>query len=213
MTMMTDELRARLRAVAERYLADTNGCHRLDHTLRVVANARQLMAHYPEIDHPVAEASAWLHDIGRGLERAEGVSHATISARLAEGILQAEGFTPVQVRLAQEAIADHRFSAGRIPASLEGKILQDADRLDALGAIGIARTFTESPYRELYHPTDPFAQQRTPDDDRYTLDHFFTKLLKLPATMHTPEARAIADRRLRLMQEFLAQLAEELRID
>lgn len=210
---MNDTVRTRLRCVAEEYLADSGGSHRLDHTVRVVTNARRLMASYDAIDHDVLEAAAWLHDIGRASERAEGISHAIISARLAEGILPAMGFSLAQTSLALEAIADHRFSTGRLPASLEGKILQDADRLDALGAIGIARTFAEGYQRELYHPADPFAQQRVPDDLHYTLDHFYIKLLKLPATLHTPEAKALAAQRLQFMHDFLHELAHELSAD
>ena len=207
------QLRARLRAIAEEYFADNDGSHRLDHTLRVVANTRSLMAHYTEIDHAVLEASAWLHDIGRGREQSEGISHAIISSRSCADILAAEGFSPAQIQLARQVIAEHRFSSGQIPQSPEGKLLQDADRLDALGAIGIARTFMMGRQRALYHPDDPFARQRTLDDNCYTLDHFYTKLLKLPATMHTPEGRTLAELRLQYMQGFLHELARELSME
>lgn len=210
---MHTEFRARLRAVAEQYLHDANGCHRTDHTVRVVANALTLARAYPEVDDEALEMAAWLHDVGRGLERAEGLSHAKLSARIAKPLLIAEGFAPARVQLIVTAIADHRFSSGRIPVSLEGKLLQDADRLDALGAIGIARTFAEGMTRTLYHPDDPFVTRRTPDDDRYTLDHFFAKLLQLPQTLHTPEARALADLRVQYMHGFLRQLAQELAVE
>lgn len=207
---MDKSLRSRLSAIAAEYLGDTPGCHRMDHTLRVVANARRLSHAYPEADAELVETAAWLHDIGRKYERQERISHAVISAREAEKLLPALGFSPERAQVILEAIADHRFSSGRVPASLEGRLLQDADRIDALGAIGIARTFAYAHERELYHPTDPFAETRTLDDGQFVLDHFYVKLLKLTETLHTTEARALATERTEFMQEFLRQIRCEL---
>jgi uncharacterized protein len=203
-------LRARLIAIAEKYLTDHQGGHGLDHTRRVVWTALQLAAAYPEADLPALEAAAWLHDIGRPRERLTGIPHEAASVAAAEPLLPGLGFAPERARQVLAAIAAHRFTTGLVPNTLEGKLLQDADRLDALGAIGIARTFANDPDRELYHPEDPFAEHRSPDDDRYTLDHFYTKLLQLPATLHTPEARELAERRVAFMEYFLQELREEL---
>lgn len=197
--------RTQLRDIAGDYLRDAGGSHQLDHTLRVVKSAMALATYYPDIDRDVLEAAAWLHDVGRGQR-----NHAEASARIAAERLPALGFSPERAGLAVGAIADHRFSAGRIPASQEGKILQDADRLDALGAIGIARAFTFEGSRGLYDPDDPFAEQRAPDDSRYTVDHFYAKLLRLPETLHTPEARQMAQRRTEFMRIFLRELADEI---
>jgi uncharacterized protein len=199
-----------LQQIAMQALAEARGCHRVDHTDRVVANALRLAEAYPAADRDALEAAAWLHDIGRAREREAGRSHAVLSAEMAAEVLPALGFDTARTALICAAIADHRFSTGRVPASLEGCLLQDADRLDALGAIGIARTFAEGYDRELYHRDDPFAAARTPDDDHNTLDHFFVKLLRLPGTLHTPEARAEAARRLETMLAFLRALANEL---
>jgi uncharacterized protein len=205
-----DTLRARLRAVTETYLRDSAGCHRLDHTLRVVENARRLAAAYRDVDVDALEAAAWLHDVGRGLQRKQGINHAEASAAIAADRLPQLGFSADRVALIVQAIADHRFSAGRTPSSLEGNILQDADRLDALGAIGIARTFSFEISRELYDTDDPFAEHRPADDTRYTLDHFFVKLLQLPETLHTPEGMTEARRRVKFLHAFLREMAEEL---
>lgn len=202
---MNTSLQVQLHEIAGEFLRDTDGCHQLDHTQRVVENALALADYYPEVDRDALGAAAWLHDVGRG-ER----NHAEASARIAAERLPALGFSPERAALAVGAIADHRFSAGRIPASQEGKILQDADRLDALGAIGIARAFSFEASRELYDPTDPFAERRAPDDGRYTLDHFYAKLLRLPETLHTPEARKMAQRRVGFMRIFLYELADEI---
>jgi len=197
--------RLELRDMAGDYLRGAGGSHQLDHTMRVVENALALAACYPDIDRELLEAAAWLHDVGRGRS-----NHAEASARIASERLPALGFSPERVRLAAEVIADHRFSAGRIPATQEGKILQDADRLDALGAIGIVRAFTFDIGREFYNADDPFAEWRAPDDSRYTLDHFYAKLLRLPETLHTPEARKMAQRRAGFMRIFLYQLSDEI---
>jgi len=194
-----------LHDIANAYLHDSAGCHRLDHTIRVMENTLALAAHYPEVDRDALEAAAWLHDVGRG----QG-NHAEASAQIATERLPTLGFSPARVGLAVEAIADHRFSAGRIPATLEGKVLQDADRLDALGAIGLTRVFAYDPSRELYDTGDPFAERRALDDNRYTLDHFYAKLLRLPETLHTPEARQMAQRRVGFMRLFLREFAGEI---
>lgn len=208
---MQDTQRSLLRQSVDDALSSlASSAHRIDHTFRVVGIACWLAGHYQDIDHDVVEAAAWLHDVGRAREHAEGISHAVLSAQMAETILPALHFTAAQVRLACDAIADHRFSAKRLPASLEGQILQDADRLDALGAIGIARTFAEGGGgRALYCHADPLGTTRPFDDDTFTFDHFFTKLLKLPETLHTEEARGLASQRLRFMEGFIGELVNE----
>lgn len=204
--------RAQLRGIMQRYQADVGACHGADHSHRVVANALQLATESPGIDIDVLEAAAWLHDIGRGVPRKRGASHADRSAQLAVDILPALGFSRQQTQLVCTTIAEHRYTSGVIPASMEGKLLQDADRLDALGAIGIARTFCEGRDRALYHPTAPFPDGRILDDDRFTLDHFFTKLLTLHKTLHTGQAQLLALRRREFLLSFLCEMADELGI-
>ncbi len=96
--------------------------------------------------------------------------------------------------------------------TLEGKILQDADRLDALGAIGIARVFATggSLKRPFYNIDDPFCKRRIPDDHTWTVDHFFQKLLKLESLMNTKSGKAEAKKRTRILREFLNQLKHEI---
>ncbi len=111
-----------------------------------------------------------------------------------------------------EAIHDHSFSAGRTPRSLLGECLQDADRLEALGAIGLYRTIATgvSMGAQLFHATDPWAQQRELDDKRYSIDHFFTKLLKLPETFRTESGRKEALIRAGYLRGFVEQLKSEI---
>ena len=109
------------------------------------------------------------------------------------------------------AIEAHSFSANIETKSIEAKIVQDADRLDAIGAIGIARCFAVSGAlgRPLLHPQDPLCEERNPDDAQYAVDHFYVKLFKLPDTMKTKSARIIATKRIDFMREYLKTLKAE----
>jgi uncharacterized protein len=110
------------------------------------------------------------------------------------------------------AIEAHSYSAGITPRTAEARVVQDADRLDSLGAIGIARCLLVGGRldRPLCDAEDPFCEQRPADDSRYTIDHFYAKLLKLPATMQTTAGRAEAERRAALMRDYLDQLRREI---
>jgi uncharacterized protein len=112
------------------------------------------------------------------------------------------------------AVEVHRFSKGITPVTLEARILQDADRLDAIGAIGIARVFMTGGTleRALYNPRDPFCKNREPDDKKWNLDHFYNKLLKLESGMHTKTARELAGRRSEVLKRYLRDLEEEIGI-
>jgi uncharacterized protein len=111
-----------------------------------------------------------------------------------------------------EAIHDHSFSSGRSPRSLLGECLQDADRLEALGAIGLYRTIATgvSMGAKLFHPTDPWAESRELDDRSFSIDHFFTKLLKLPASFRTKAGQKEALLRAGYLQGFVEQLKKEI---
>jgi len=111
-----------------------------------------------------------------------------------------------------DAISDHSFSQKKIPKTIEGKILQDSDRLDALGAIGIARLFATSGNlkRPFYNIDDPFCNKRIPDDQTWTIDHFYQKLLKLESLMNTQSGKVEAKRRTKILEGFLKQLKQEV---
>ena len=110
------------------------------------------------------------------------------------------------------AIAAHSFSAKIAPQTIEARVVQDADRLDAVGAIGIARCLMLGGQmgRTLYDVDDPFAERRTPDDRVSSIDHFYTKLLTLAATMQTTSGRSEAERRTSFMRDYLDQLRREV---
>ncbi|MDB4936377.1 MAG: metal-dependent phosphohydrolase [Labilithrix sp.] len=110
------------------------------------------------------------------------------------------------------AIRDHSFSKGVLPDAVESRLLQDADRLDAIGAIGLARMWATCAdmKRPFYSPDDPFCVTRAPDDKLWGLDHVFKKLLAIPARLHTQTARKLAEQRVAFMKTYLEQLGAEL---
>ena len=140
-------------------------------------------------------------------------SSTSDSAEMAENILQNYGYPQNIIDSISYCIRVHSYSKQLVPASLEGRILQDADSLDALGAIDIARTFSGSgsEKRAFYRADDPFCRSsREPDDSQWTLDHFQAKLLKLKDLMHTKTAKKIAQQRTRFMLLFIRQLQKEI---
>lgn len=113
------------------------------------------------------------------------------------------------------AIEAHSFSAKIAPTTPEAKIVQDADRLEALGAIGLARVFAVSGALgvALFDADDPFADRRPLNDKQFALDHFQTKLLKLPLTMQTERGKYLAQRNADFLVSYMAKLSAELKGD
>lgn len=190
--------------------------HDLEHIMRVYRNA-EFIGKREGADMEILLAAALLHDIvvyPKG--SAKTTKSADDSADLAEKILHGYGWPKEKIERTSYCIRTHSYSKNLFPTTLEGKILQDADRLDALGSIGIARTFSVggSENRAFYNPDDPFWKSgRDPDDRQWTLDHFQAKLLKLRDSMHTQTARAEAHRRTLLMEQFIAELEREIRYE
>ena len=192
-------------------VGSTDAGHDVAHTDRVWANA-QIIAD-ADCDMTVLMAACYFHDlITLPKDHADRAQASRLSAEAAEPILADLGLTNAQVDAACHAILAHSFSAGIPPESLEAKILQDADRIEALGAIGIARCFTTSGSMGggLFHGLDPFGRDRELDDKAYAVDHFKIKLLTLPDTMQTQAGRDLAAERAAVMRGFLDQLAVEL---
>ena len=186
--------------------------HDLEHIQRVVLSARRL-AMQENAKLEVVLPAAWLHDcviVPKDSPLRKQASRLAADAAISH--LRADGYPEEPLEAIHHAILTHSFSAGIPPETLEAKIVQDADRLDAIGSIGIARCLMlgGSMGRRLYHPQDPFAAQRDLDDLTYTIDHFFVKLFKLPAQMHTQAAREEAEKRVGVMRQFLEQLGHEL---
>lgn len=211
-----DHWRAPLAALAASAAGATgnDGAHDASHLERVWRNAQALLAHHPEADALVVMAACFLHDLvnlpKNDPERAQASRR---SALLARTELTRLGFPAQRLDAVAHAIEAHSFSAAIVPTTLEAKIVQDADRLDALGAVGLARMFYVAGCmgRALAHATDPLAETRALDDQAWSLDHIVVKLAKLPAMMQLDAGRALAEARLARLLAFRDEFAAEWR--
>ena len=164
----------------------------------------------------IAGMAALLHDLGR-LSHEQDLHHADASVSEARELCQRHRIAPEMQEAILHAIIAHSFSRGVQPRTLEARIVRDADRLDGLGAIGIMRwaitgVVRRTPETLCYHPDDPFAERHVPDDGRYMLDHFFSKLLKLSEGMTTATGRELAEQRTAFMRTYLNELRRELAV-
>ncbi len=204
------DLRSRLRGIVAQQM-ETDPAHDLAHLDRVWVNAQAIAD--AKTDMQVLLASSYLHDLVN-LPKDDPERHLASrrSAEASDPVLRELAFDPVRIPAVQHAIAAHSFSADIAPETQEACILRDADRLDALGAIGIARNFSVSGAlgRTLYDAADPFAANRPLDDLHYSLDHWKVKLLSLSEDMLTQTGRQIAIRRTTRMIRFLEEFAEEI---
>jgi len=186
--------------------------HGLVHLKRVVAAAVALAAaEGARMD--VVLPAAWLHDCVHVAKDSPDRKRASrLAAAHASEFLERAGYPADCLPGIRHAIEAHSYSAGIPPTTVEAKIVQDADRLDALGAIGIARCIAVGAAlgRPLYDPDDPFCERRAPDDAGASVDHFYSKLLTLAATMQTRAGGKEAERRTEFLRAFIGQLRSEI---
>nr|WP_321250024.1 HD domain-containing protein [uncultured Ruegeria sp.] len=204
------DLRTRLQGIVAQRM-ETDPAHDLAHLDRVWVNAQAIADR--ETDMAVLLAASYLHDLVN-LPKDDPCRHLASrrSATESETVLRELGYRSDQIRAIQHAIESHSFSANITPETDEARILRDADRLDALGAIGVARNFSVSGAlgRSLYDPADPFAEHRPLDDLHFSVDHWKVKLLSLPNDMLTATGKQIAQQRIGRMIRFLEEFAEEI---
>ena len=202
----------RLDAIAAERCRDAGPAHDHLHVRRVAATARDL-SRTEGADEGISVASALLHELfNYPKDHPESSRSGEVCAEHARRVLLDEGMAPAFADAVAYAIRVHAFSAGIVPDTLEARILQDADRLDAIGAVGIARCFatTAEMKRPFYEPADPFARSRELNDKLWGLDHFERKLFRIPDRLHTASARRLAEPRIAFLRAYVEQLRSEI---
>lgn len=210
---MNKNLRQKLIALAEKKITKEDISHDLQHSLRVLTLAEKI-AKEENADFDIVIPAALFHDVviypknnPRGKNESE--ESAIYTAQLLESI---EDYPKHKIGEVQIAIRQCSFSKGIIPDLLEARVLQDADRLEATGAIAIMRTFSSTGQmrRPFYNPDNPFCEDREPEPIKYGLDLFYARLLKVENGMHTRTAKRLAKRRTKFLKSFLQELELEL---
>jgi uncharacterized protein len=205
-------------AIARKHYDEHDAAHDFDHVLRVWALAQRLGA-AEGADMAILQAAALLHDVGRPEQSRTGRCHAEVGSERARVILA--GHPAAQVEAVAQAIAEHRFRSDRRPTSVEARVLYDADKLDALGAVGVARAFAAGGVRgqRIWAPVSPEYAARSPLEGRDDLDseehtpvhEYMFKLAKLPERMCTAAGRALAIERREVMAAFYTRLEQEIK--
>lgn len=182
------------------------------HLKRVVKTAKYL-ASKEKADLRIVVPAAWLHDFvvipkNSPLRRQASRISATRALEFLENVGYPSEFYPGIAH----AIQAHSFSAAIAIETIEAAVVQDADRLDGLGAIGLARCFITAGQLGTctYSELDPFCRLRAPDDSQFTVDHFYIKLFRIAETLQTKTAQEEGFRRVNLMKDFLQDLSLEI---
>ncbi|AGB12518.1 HD domain-containing protein [Vibrio parahaemolyticus] len=189
-----------------------DAAHDIEHVKRVVKTAKQLCDE-ENADIAIVLPAAYLHDcFTYPKDHPNRKQSSAIAAKKAIAYLESIQYPQHYHDAIAHAIEAHSFSANIRPNTLEAQIVQDADRLDALGAIGVTRCIQVSTHfnAQLYNDNDIFAKERELNDKQFTVDHFQTKLFKIVDTMNTESAKLEANKRKAFMQTYLKQLYDEV---
>ena len=193
-------------------LEGDDGSHDIAHLQRVWKYAATIQA-VEGGNTKILAAAILLHDC---VAVEKDSSRRGEASRLAAGkasiVLRDLGWERAEIAAVAHAIEAHSFSAGIRAATLEAKILQDADRLDAIGMIGVARCFYVAGRlgHALYDPVDPQGRSRPRDDQLYALDHFYTKLLTLNSGFQTKTGAKLAREKEQRLRRFLDEFLSEI---
>lgn len=210
---MNKEIKEKLIHIAKTKIKGDDTSHDFEHALRVLATAERI-AKEEKADLDIIIPAALFHDLViYPKNHPDKHKSQEESAESAEKILnEINNFPKDKIEKVKICILECSFSKGIVPKLLESKILQDADGLEATGAISIMRTYSSTGMmkRPFYHSQDPFCENRQPDDMKFALDLFYTRLLKVGERMHTKTAKEIAKRRTHFLNEFLKELKLEL---
>lgn len=202
-----------IRETARSYFADdARPGHDWHHVRRVESLAERLLASYPDADGHTVRLAVLLHDVGRSLEDAGEIDdHAVWGAREAESVLADRGVPRGRIDGVCHAVRVHRYSGDREPERLEAEILCDADNLDALGAVGLARCFAVGGERgkPIHDPERPPSEDDTAAGAT-SYNHVHRKLLDLPDRMYTEAGAEIAADRAAYVRRFLERFDREI---
>jgi len=210
---MPSTFKTALLAIARERITDDDPSHDLGHAVRIM-NLAVRIAEDEGADLGIVIPAALFHDaVNYPKNDPRANQSAEESADLAAQILRdLPGYPANKIPAVHECIRQCSFSKGIVPTRLEAMILQDADRLEATGAISIMRTFasTGQMRRPFFSTKDPFCDHRKPDAKHFALDLFFERLLKVSGQMHTRLGKKLAKKRDGILHQFLEALSEEL---
>ena len=210
---MNQSLEKELMKIARLKMASHDPSHDISHALRVMSLARTI-AKAEKADQDIVIPAALFHDIvNYPKNHPKRHFSSNESAKLAEVILKNLTTYPKEkIKKVCESIRQCSFSKGISHDFIEAKVLQDADSLEATGAISIMRTFASAGNmgRQFYNEADPFCETRSPDDSRFALDLFFSRLLKVQDRLYTKTAQKIAKRRTLFLKKFIDSLKKDL---
>lgn len=190
-----------------------DAAHDIEHVKTRGQKQRKQLCDEENADIAIVLPAAYLHDcFTYPKDHPNRKQSSAIAAKKAIAYLESIQYPQHYHDAIAHAIEAHSFSANIRPNTLEAQIVQDADRLDALGAIGVTRCIQVSTHfnAQLYNDNDMFAKERELNDKQFTVDHFQTKLFKIVDTMNTESARLEANKRKAFMQTYLKQLHDEV---
>ena len=202
----------------------TYAAHDFDHVMRVYHTCLSLAENETGIDYDILIPAVFLHDIARSQEDEDPtgqIDHAALGAEMAEEILKQLGYESDQIEKIKHCIKAHRFRSGFLPETVEAKILYDADKLDVLGAVGIARSFMLAGKHgeRLFVDTDINeycaanigVNGRVKDLSKHSSNiEFELKLKKIPEKLYTSKAKELAAARVKYMADFFKVLKAEI---
>ena len=189
-------------------------CHDWEHTLRVLNNAKMIAKKEKKCDMRIIEIGALFHDIARADELAiKGkICHATKGAKLTEEILREDGLNEDLIGKVVKCVRRHRFRGNEFPASIEEKIIYDADKLDSLGAVGLGRAFLFAGRigAKVHNTPEEAVNSKAYSENDTAYREFLVKLKYLPSKMMTASGKKIAQKRLQYMEDFFNKLDAEV---
>lgn len=196
--------------LAKSFYDKNDSAHDFDHALRVTTIGVRI-ARQEGADIELIVLAGILHDTARYDQRMTGICHAQRGAEIATDILEKLDYSEEKIKKVQEMIRTHRFRGGSKPETLEAKVLFDADKLDAIGAVGIARAYTicGAQNQKIYNDTPDRPEE---DSDEYSpLHEYRYKLSEIIDTMLTTTGKELAEDRSRFMARYFEQLTGEIR--